>query len=114
VFAFQISCEAPDITVVVVACEVVVACVVVVANVEVVSGVLVVDGIMVVVVTGVEVVVVVGINVVVVCRVVDVAVRLQPVATSNKSIEHFRKFDRIQECNIGLSDAMFRRKASHG
>jgi hypothetical protein len=103
------------VVVVVVACEVVVACVVVVANVEVVSGALVVDGIRVVVVIGVVVVVVVGINEdVVLCRVVDVAVRLQPATTRNKSIEHLRKFDRIQECNIGLSDAMFRRKTSHG
>jgi hypothetical protein len=103
VFAFQISCDAPAITavVVVVACEVVVACVVVVTNVEVASGVLVVDGIRVVVVIGVEVLVVVGIDVIVLCRVVDVAVRLQPATTSNKSTEHLRKFDRIEECNIG-------------
>jgi hypothetical protein len=34
-------------------------------------------------------------------RVGDVAVRLQPATTSNKSTEHLRKFDRIEECNIG-------------
>ena len=90
------------------------ACVVVVANVEVVAEMLVVDGIRVVVVIGVEVVVVVDINVVVLCGVVDVAVRLQPVTTSNRSIEHLRSFDRIQERNIGLSDVMFRRRTSRG
>jgi hypothetical protein len=102
------------VTVVVVACEVVVACVVVVANVEVASGVLVVDGIRVVVVIGVGVVVVVRTKVVVVLRVVGAAGPLQPTATTNKSIEHVRRFDRIQERNIRLSDAIFIRRHSRG
>ena len=79
-----------------------------------VSVELVVDGIRVVVALGVEVVVVLDINVVVLCRVVDVAVRLQPDAASNTSTEHLRKFDRIQERNIGLSEAMFGGRTSHG
>jgi hypothetical protein len=60
------------------------------------------------------VVVVVGINVVVVLRVVGVAGRLQPATTTNKSIEHLRRFDRIQERNIRLSDAIFIRRHSRG
>jgi hypothetical protein len=47
-------------------------------------------------------------------RVVNVAVRQQPARRSNKSIEHLRRFDRIQECYTGLSNAMFKRRTSRG